>query len=179
MPAGYGESVADAILAAGREHGIQPYGVEALGVLRIEKGHVTHNEINGTVIPADLGFGKMVSATKPDFIGKAMLDREGLLAGDRPSLVGVMPLDPAASFRTGSHILAKGDAATLENDQGYVSSSAYSPHVGSTVGLALVKRGHLRHGEEIVVWNGLRKEFTPARLCNPVFVDPANEKLHG
>ena len=179
VPAGYGESVADAILAAGREHGIQPYGVEALGVLRIEKGHVTHNEINGTVIPADLGFGKMVSATKPDFIGKAMLDREGLLADDRPSLVGVMPLDPAASFRTGSHILAKGDAATLENDQGYISSSAYSPHVGSTVGLALVKRGHLRHGEEIVVWNGLRKEFTPARLCNPVFVDPANEKLHG
>jgi len=44
--------------------------------------------------------------------------------------------------------------------------------------LALVKRGHLRHGEEVVVWNGLRKEFTAARLCNPVFVDPANEKLH-
>jgi sarcosine oxidase subunit alpha len=179
VPAGYGESVADAILEAGREHGIQPYGVEALGVLRIEKGHVTHNEINGTVIPADLGFGKMVSATKPDFIGKAMLDREGLNAEDRPTLVGVAPLDPATTFRTGSHILAKGDAATLENDQGYVSSSAFSPHVGSTIGLALVKRGHLRHGEEVVVWNGLRKEFTAARLCNPVFVDPANEKLHG
>jgi len=179
VPAGYGESVADALMEAGDPHGIQPYGVEALGVMRIEKGHVTHNEINGTVIPADLGFAKMVSAVKPDFIGKAMLSREGLLADDRPSLVGVVPLDPRTSFRTGSHILAKGAAATLENDQGYVSSSAYSPHVGSTIGLALVTRGPARHGEEVVVWNGLMNEFTPARLCDPVFVDPANEKLHG
>ncbi|MGV3551749.1 sarcosine oxidase subunit alpha family protein [Rhizobium sp.] len=178
VPAGYGESVADAILQAGKEHGIQPYGVEALSVLRIEKGHVTHNEINGTVIPSDLGFAKMVSAAKADFIGKAMLDREGLVSEDRASLVGVVPLDPATTFRTGSHILRKSDAATLENDQGYVSSSGFSPHVGSTIGLALVKRGHLRHGEEVVVWNGLRKEFTAARLCDPVFVDPANEKLH-
>jgi glycine cleavage system aminomethyltransferase T len=108
-----------------------------------------------------------------------MLNREGLLADDRPSLVGVIPLDPKTSFRTGSHILAKDAAATLENDQGYVSSSAYSPHVGSTIGLALVKRGPARHGEEVVVWNGLLNEFTPARLCDPVFVDPANEKLHG
>ena len=179
VPAGYGESVADAILQAGKEHGIQPYGVEALSVLRIEKGHVTHNEINGTVIPSDLGFAKMVSATKTDFIGKAMLGREGLVAEDRPSLVGVVPIDPATTFRTGSHVLKKGDAATLENDQGYLSSTAFSPHIGSTIGLALVKRGHLRHGEEVVVWNGLRQEFTAARLCNPVFFDPANEKLHG
>ncbi|RWI85999.1 sarcosine oxidase subunit alpha family protein [Mesorhizobium sp.] len=178
VPAGYGESVADAVLQAGKEHSIQPYGVEALGVLRIEKGHVTHNEINGTVIPSDLGFAKMVSTAKPDFIGKAMLGREGLVAEDRPSLVGVVPLDPTATFRTGSHILAKDAAPTLENDQGYVSSSAFSPHVGSTIGLALVKCGHARHGEEVVVWNGLGKEFTAARLCNPVFFDPANEKLH-
>ncbi|UVC08564.1 sarcosine oxidase subunit alpha [Rhizobium sp. TH2] len=179
VAAGYGESVFDALMEAGEPHGIQPYGVEALGVMRIEKGHVTHNEINGTVVPADLGFAKMVSAVKPDFIGKAMLNREGLLADDRPSLVGVVPLDPKTSFRTGSHILAKDAAATLENDQGYVSSSAYSPHVGATIGLALVKRGPARHGEEVVVWNGLLNEFTPARLCDPVFVDPANEKLHG
>ncbi|MUZ74496.1 sarcosine oxidase subunit alpha family protein [Agrobacterium vitis] len=178
VPAGFGESVADAILKAGKDYGIQPYGVETLSVLRIEKGHVTHNEINGTVVPADLGFGKMVSATKADFIGKAMVDREGLTGDDRPSLVGVVPVDPKTEFRAGSHILKKDDAPTLENDQGYVSSCAYSPHVGSTIGLALVNRGHLRHGEEVVVWNGLRKEFTAARLCSPVFVDPANEKLH-
>jgi methylglutamate dehydrogenase subunit C len=178
VPAGYGESVANAMMVAGQNDGLQPYGVEALAVLRIEKGHVTHNEINGTVVPADLGFSKMVSTTKPDFIGKHMLSREGLTALDRPQLVGVIPLDLTKGFKTGSHILKKSDAAELENDQGYISSSAYSPHLGSTIGLALVNGGASRHGEEVLVWNGLRDEYTPARLCNPVFVDPNNEKLH-
>ncbi|MET0359538.1 MAG: sarcosine oxidase subunit alpha family protein [Pararhizobium sp.] len=178
VPAGYGESVAEALMEAGAPHGIQPYGVEALGVLRIEKGHVTHNEINGTATAADLGFGKMFSTTKPDFIGKAMVGRPGLVDPARAQLVGVLPLDPTTSFRTGSHILAQGAAATLENDQGYVTSSAYSPHVGSTIGLALVTRGAERHGEAVMIWNGIRNEFTPGRLCDPVFVDPGNEKLH-
>jgi len=178
VPAGYGEAVADALMAAGREHGICPYGVEALNVMRIEKGHVTHAEINGTVTPGDLGFGKMVSQTKPDFIGKHMLSREGLNDPNRPQLVGVVPLDAATSFRSGAHILRQGAAATLENDQGYVTSSCFSPHVGSTIGLALVQSGAARHGEEVVVWNGLRGEITPARLVNPVFVDPDNQKLH-
>ncbi len=178
VPAGYGDCVADAIMQAGREHGIQPYGVEALSVLRIEKGHVTHNEINGTVVPGDLGFGRMVSAAKADFIGKRMLEREGLNAPQRARLVGIVPLDPATSFRTGSHILAKDAVVSLENDQGYVTSSCYSPHLGSTIGLALVRRGPERHGEEIMIWNGLRNEFTPGRICDPVFFDPANEKLH-
>ncbi|MDM9624725.1 sarcosine oxidase subunit alpha family protein [Rhizobium sp. S152] len=178
VPAGYGESVADAIMDVGREHGIQPYGVEALSVLRIEKGHVTHNEINGTVVPSDLGFGKMVSTTKPDFIGRRMLDREGLKDPDRHQLVGVMPLDPAVGFRSGSHILARDAEARLENDQGYVSSSCYSPHLGHAIGLALVRRGASRHGEEVQIWNGLRGEFTAGKLCNPCFYDPDNTKLH-
>ncbi|CZT37430.1 sarcosine oxidase subunit alpha family protein [Rhizobium sp. 9140] len=178
VPAGYGESVAEALMEAGVPHGIQPYGVEALGVLRIEKGHVTHNEINGTATAADLGFGKMVSAGKPDFIGKAMVGRPGLVDPERAQLVGVLPLDPKTSFRTGSHILAFNAKATLENDQGYVTSSAYSPHVGSTIGLALVKRGATRHGETVTIWNGIRNEFTPGRLCDPVFIDPGHEKLH-
>ncbi|MER9001839.1 sarcosine oxidase subunit alpha family protein [Mesorhizobium australicum] len=177
VPAGFGESVADALMEAGKEHDICAYGVETLSVLRIEKGHVTHNEINGTVVPGDLGFGRMVSATKADFIGKRMLERGGLNDANRPQLVGVLPLDPATSFRSGSHILEKGAGAMLENDQGYVSSSCYSPHVGSTIGLALVKRGASRHGEEVQVWNGLRNEYTSGRLCNPIFVDPLHEKL--
>ncbi|MCW1750564.1 sarcosine oxidase subunit alpha family protein [Rhizobium acaciae] len=178
VPSGYGEGVADAIMAAGEKHGICAYGAEALGVMRIEKGHVTHAEINGTVTPGDLGFGRMVSSTKPDFIGKAMLAREGLQDPERPRLVGVKPLDPAVGFRTGSHILADGVAATLENDQGYVTSSAFSPTLGHTIGLALVRRGPERIGEKVTVWNGLRNEFTDAVLCHPVFIDPENEKLH-
>ncbi|MFB2550219.1 sarcosine oxidase subunit alpha family protein [Ensifer soli] len=179
VPAGYGEAVADLILSAGKQHGIMPYGTEALGVLRIEKGHVTHAEINGTVTPGDLGFGRMVSAPKTDFIGKAMLAREGLQDPDRPKLVGVRPLNPKDTFRTGAHILKEGAAATLENDQGYVTSSAYSPHAGSTIGLALVKHGPERIGETVVLWNSLRGEIVRGVLCDPVFVDPDHRRLHG
>jgi sarcosine oxidase subunit alpha len=179
VPAGYGESVADILMEAGTPHGLQPYGVETLSVLRIEKGHITHNEINGTVVPDDVGFGKMVSAAKADFIGKAMVAREALQSPDRPQLVGVVPLDPKQSFRSGSHILRKGALASLENDQGYVTSSCFSPHVGSTIGLALVTRGRERHEEEIVIWNGLHNEAVPGRLCDPVFFDKENKKLHG
>ncbi|MCD2172387.1 sarcosine oxidase subunit alpha family protein [Rhizobium sp. C4] len=178
VPAGYAESVADAIMQAGAKHDICAYGAEALGVLRIEKGHVTHAEINGTVTPGDLGFGRMVSTTKPDFIGKAMLTREGMQAADRPRLVGVKPINPETSFRTGSHILADGAAATLENDQGYVTSSCFSPNLGHTIGLALINNGPERLGEKVMIWNGLRNEFTEGVICSPVFIDPENEKLH-
>ena len=126
---------------AGTPHGICPYGVEAMGVMRIEKGHVTHNEINGTVTAADLGMGRMVSTTKSDFIGRAMLDREGLTDARRPRLVGLLPLDPSKLLRAGSHVLRKGDAATLENDQGYVTSGCFSPTVGSFIALGANQRG--------------------------------------
>ncbi len=179
VPAAYGEWVADQLMEAGQTHGLCPYGAEALGVLRIEKGHVTHAEINGAVAPRDLGLERMISRTKPDFIGKAMLGREGLIGPTRPRLVGVKPLDPKLSFKTGAHILAKGAPATPENDEGYVTSSCFSPHVGSTIGLALVRNGAERHGEEVVVWNGLAGQFTLAALCNPCFIDPGGERLHG
>jgi len=178
VPAGYGESVADALMQIGAPHGICAYGVEALNVLRIEKGFVTHAEIDGTVTPDDIGLGKMVSSLKKDFIGKAMLARPGLSDPDRPQLVGVIPLDPAESFTAGSHILAKGAEATLENDQGYVTSNCHSPHLRSTIGLALVRRGRARHGEEVVVWNGISNVHVRGKLCDPVFFDPANERVH-
>ncbi|MGD9913429.1 MAG: sarcosine oxidase subunit alpha family protein [Rhizobiaceae bacterium] len=176
VPADHGDAVAELLMQVGKAHGLQPYGSETLGVLRVEKGFVTHSEINGTVTPGDLGLGKMAQASKPDFIGKAMLAREGLNDPDRLQLVGVRPLDPNTSFRAGSHILRQDDHPTLANDQGYVTSAIFSPHIGSTIGLALVKRGPTRHGEHVVVWNDLCSEYTPATLCDPVFVDPSNEK---
>ena len=179
VPAGYGEAVADALMLAGAAHGIVAYGSEALGVLRIEKGHVTHAEISGRVTADDLGLGRMVSATKPDFIGRAMLDREGLKAPDRAVLVGLRPVDVAASFRTGALVLPRGAEANRDNDLGYVTSGCFSPHVGSHIGLALVKGGRARCGEEVVVWNGLEGTAVPAIITHPVFVDVNNEKLHG
>jgi len=178
VSAGFGGAVADAVMAAGARHGICAYGTEALSVLRIEKGHVTHAEINGTVTPGDLGMERMVS-TKKDFVGRAMLLREGLQAPDRHRLVGLRPLDPARRIRAGAHILRAGDPPSTPNDQGYVTSACHSPNLGGHVALAMLRQGPERHGERVVAWNALHGEAVEAEVCSPHFFDPENRRLHG
>ena len=77
VPADYGNMAARSIMQAGDEFGITPYGIEALSIMRIEKGHVAGGELNGTTTAADLGLGKMMSSKK-DYIGRMMAAREGL-----------------------------------------------------------------------------------------------------
>jgi glycine cleavage system aminomethyltransferase T len=136
VPAAYGDAAIRAIMQAGAPHGIVPYGTEALGVMRIEKGHVAGNELNGQTTAADLGLGKMMS-TKKDYIGRVMAGREGLVDPARPSLAGFRPVDPSARLRAGAHFLPCGAAATAENDEGYMTSVAFSPSLGHWIGLGL------------------------------------------
>ena len=89
VPARYGDAAIRAIMAAGAEFGITPYGTEALGVMRIEKGHVAGNEINGQLTARDLGLGRMMS-TKKDYIGRVMAQRPAL-ARRRPPGAGRLP----------------------------------------------------------------------------------------
>ncbi|AVA22601.1 MULTISPECIES: sarcosine oxidase subunit alpha family protein [unclassified Rhizobium] len=179
VPAGYGEAVADAIMEAGKAHGICAYGVEALNVLRIEKGHVTHNELDGRTTPDDVGLGRMMATQKPDFIGKRLSTRFGLTAADRVQLVGLKPVDATKEIRAGAHLLREGAKPSTANDQGHVSSACFSPVLGHFIALAFLKSGRERIGEHVIVWDGLRGEEVVAEVCNPVFVDPANKKLLG
>ncbi len=179
VPANCGEAVADALMEAGRPHDICPYGVEALNVMRIEKGHVTHAEIDGRTTPDDLGLGKMFAASKPDFIGKRLSSRFGLTAADRLQLVGLRPVDKAKELTAGAHLLKEGAKPSMANDQGHVTSVCFSPVLGRSIGLALLKSGRERYGERIVVWDKLRgHDEIVAEVCSPVFVDPDNSKLH-
>ena len=63
------------------------YGMEALNVLRLEKGFITHSEIHGRVTADDVGMGRMVSAKK-DCIGKTASLRPGLSGEHREQLGG-------------------------------------------------------------------------------------------
>lgn len=177
VPAGYGEAVADALMELGAPHGLCAYGVEAMNVLRIEKGFITHSEMDGTTTPDDLGLGRMFADAKPDFIGKRLSGRFGLTAADRYQLVGLVPVDPDESFKVGAHLLKEGARPSLLNDQGHVTSVCHSPTLKCCIGLALLKSGRERHGEKIVVWDGLRGQDVLAVVSHPVFVDPAGQKL--
>ena len=106
VPARYGDATIRAIMAAGAEYGITPYGIEALGVMRIEKGHVSGSEMNGQTTARDLGLGRMVSAKK-DCIGRVMAGRPALVAPDRPALVGFQPVDRKARLHAGAHFMSR------------------------------------------------------------------------
>ncbi|HEV7307968.1 sarcosine oxidase subunit alpha family protein [Ensifer sp.] len=177
VPAGYGEAVADQIMEVGRPQEICAYGVEALNVLRLEKGLLTHAEFDGRVTPDDAGLGRMVSMQKTDFIGKRLSSRYGLTAADRMQLVGLKPVDADKDMRAGAHLLKEGTKPSTLNDQGWVSSAGFSPVLGHTIALAFLKSGRERYGEKVVVFDKLRDQETIAEVCDPVFVDPQNDKL--
>jgi methylglutamate dehydrogenase subunit C len=178
VPARYGDAAMRAIMAAGGEFGIVPYGTEALGVMRIEKGHVAGNELNGTTTAADLGLGRMMSKKK-DFIGRILAGRPGLVDPSRPALVSIKPVDEGARLRAGAHFLKPGAEVSLENDEGYVTSVAFSPMLGHWIGLGLLTRGPERIGERIRVYDPLRNGDLEAEICAPVFFDPEGSRLHG
>ena len=85
--------------------------------MRIEKGHVAGNEINGQPTARDLGLGRMMS-TKKDYIGRVMAQRPALLDPDRPALVGFKPVDRKARLRAGAHFLPRRRAATRRQRRG-------------------------------------------------------------
>jgi sarcosine oxidase subunit alpha len=178
VAADHGDFALRCLMHAGSVFGITPYGVEALNVMRIEKGHVTGSELDGTTTAGDLGFGRMMSQTK-DYIGKVMAGREGLLREDRLQLIGIKPVDASDRFRAGAHVLKLGETPSLKASQGHITSVCFSPMVGQWIGLALVKNARARHGETVRVYDELHGQHLNALLCDPVFFDRQNVKLHG
>ncbi len=177
VPAGYGESIADALLEAGKDHGIMPYGVETLSVLRIEKGHVTHNEINAPscrpIWARENGFGRQTGFRRQGDASAGGADRA------RPAAAGGRRAARSATVvpQRLTHS-RQGGGSHARKRRGLCHLERLFADVGSTIALALVRNGRNRHGEEVLVWSGLHGESTPARLCNPVFFDPQNERLH-
>ncbi|WP_292481580.1 sarcosine oxidase subunit alpha family protein, partial [Mesorhizobium sp.] len=178
VPARYGEALARNLMIAGKPFGVTPYGTEALGVMRIEKGHVAGPELNGTTTAADLGLGKMMS-TKKDFIGRVMAGREALVAPNRQVVVGIKPTDKARRLRSGAHIVPKGETPGPDNDQGYITSVCFSPVLDQWIGLGLVERGRARIGEIVRAHDPLRGEEYDVELCNSVFYDPDGGRQRG
>ena len=164
VPADYGNMAARAVMQAGAEFGITPYGVEALSIMRVEKGHVAGGELNGTTTAGDLGLGKMVS-TKKDYIGRMMAQREGLTDPNRPLWSASARSIGSDRMRSGAHLLKRNDTPSMANDQGYITSVAWSPMLDLWIGLALFERprppwrdrqGLRRTAQHPCLWRDLR-----------------------
>jgi sarcosine oxidase subunit alpha len=175
-PAGCGIAVWSLLLERGAAFGIQPYGLEALASLRIEKGHVAGLELDHRNTLSDLGLGRMAANNKA-FVGRELSQRSGLLAADRWSLVGIECLDPKAHLRGGSILFAATDR--LEgHGRGYITSVTWSTELDRCIALGLYQGGLSHVGEEIVCAFPLKGEQVRARIVSPAFVDPEGKRLH-
>ncbi len=178
IPARYGASLFELLVDRAEKRGGGVYGMEALNVLRIEKGHITHAEIHGTPTAFDIGFARMIT-DKKDCIGKTMAARPGLVDPARAQLIGLKPLKAEDGLTAGAHLFEPGAAPTRANDQGYVTSVGHSETLGHAIGLGFLARGRTRIGETVHVVDALRGQDVLAEVCAPVFYDPAGERLRG
>jgi len=177
VPARYGDATIRTLMAKGAEFGIAPYGTEALGVLRIEKGHAAGNELNGQTTARDLGLGRMMSSKK-DFIGRVLAARPALTDPLRPTLTGFKPLDKRRRLRGGAHLFVPGMRVCPENVEGHMTSVCFSPALGHWIGLGLMKRGPERVGERLRTFDPVRGEDFEVEVCSPNFVDPEGKRVH-
>ena len=82
-------------------------------------------------------------------------------------------------MQAGSHFLKTGAAATAANDDGWLTSLVYSPHLGHHIALGYLKNGTARFGEKIRVVNLLAKTDTKVEIVSPHFIDPEGARLRG
>ncbi len=178
VPARFGAALFEGLVAEAEALGGGPYGLEALNVLRIEKGFLTHAELHGRTTADDLGLGRMLAAGK-DCIGKAAAARPALADPGRAQLVGLAPVEPGARLVAGAHVLAPGAAFAAENDEGYLSSACFSPTLGHDIALGFVRGGRGRVGERVRAVCALRGIDTACVIAAPAFVDPDGGRMRG
>jgi sarcosine oxidase subunit alpha len=179
--ADFGLTLWERILACGKAFDLTTYGTEAMGVLRIEKGHVAGGELDGRTTAADLGLGRLVRKGG-GFVGAVLAQREALVDPLRPALVGLEPVDGKSTIRAGSQLVAtevEARASGVVAKQGFVSASTPSPLLGHPIALAFLEIGPARHGQEVVAASPISNETIRVRIVPPVFVDPENSKMKG
>jgi sarcosine oxidase, subunit alpha len=178
VPADFGAPVWEAVLAAGRAHGITPYGTEAMHVLRAEKGYIiVGQETDGTSTPDDVGLGWAIGKTKPDFVGKRSLTRPAMLAPGRKQLVGLLTIDPAALLEEGAQVAAIAAQDVPMQLIGHVTSSYKSEALGRSIALAMVADGRARLGQTLYV--PMPDGDIAVQVSAPVFYDPQGARLNG
>lgn len=176
VPAHYGEHVWQAIMDAGGEYGVTPYGIEANLLMRAEKGYLhVGADTDGATVPQDIGYGGPVQKKKSDFIGRRSMLRADAMRDDRLHYVGIKPLEASRVLPTGSHILDEAEGG--RKSDGYVTSSYWSPTLEHGIALGRVRQGRDRMGERIKVYD--KGEVFEAEITNPVFYDLEGERLAG
>jgi len=177
VPWRYGASLWNELMRCGAKFGIAPFGVEALMVMRVEKGFLhVGSDTDGTTYPQDLGFGGIIAKKPDDFVGRRSIMRREATRTNRRQLVGLEVTDGAGPLVVGAHVLGRDELKTRAT-QGWVTSSVQSPTLGRPIAMALIERGIERIGEAVRIWH-LNTERS-AKIVDQRFYDPAGKRVHG
>ena len=170
LPARYGDAAFTALVDAAEHLGGGAYGLEAMNVLRIEKGFLSHAEIDGRVTADDLGLARLLRPS--GFIGAELARRPAFTAPGRKQLVGIRPTTPGARLAAGGHLFEPGAPLNPSHDLGHVTSACHSPTLGHALALALLADGRARHGQTLRLWDGLRGTDQMVEVTAPCSYDP-------
>jgi len=163
FPSPYGDYLLDAILEAGAEWDVKPFGLEPQRILRLEKMHIligqdTDSESNA--LEASMPW--IVKWDKGDFVGKWSLEQVQE-RGFRSQLVGF-------ELANGRLPLEGGQIVEDGRSIGRVTSARWSAELGKGIGMGWVPPDLAEDGAEIQIRIDGNDE--PARVRLRPFFDP-------
>ena len=133
LPADLVGALLERLWARAEEFGAVPYGIEALEIMRTEKGFVhIGTDTDGTTLPGDIGLARAVQRKQANFVGRRSLLRPAARDPKRFQLVALAPADGRTRLPVGAQI-ASAPPPTLT--EGHVTSSCLSPELGAPVAL--------------------------------------------
>ena len=177
VPSHYGRAVWEALIEAGQQYDICPYGTETMHVLRAEKGFIiVGQDTDGTVTAHDAGMSWAVSKKKKDFVGKRSLARPDLVADGRKQLVGLLTEDANVVLEEGAQIVDDPNQPIPMDMLGHVTSSYWSETLGRSIAMAVVRDGlsHMDSTLHVPIADTVHK----VKVVKPVFYDPKGERLN-
>ncbi|MFT3730678.1 MAG: sarcosine oxidase subunit alpha family protein [Hyphomicrobium sp.] len=180
VDASYGLHVWEALIEAGAEFGITPYGTDTMHVLRAEKGFIiVGQDTDGSMTPFDLDMAWAVAMKKPfSFIGKRSFARSDTSAPNRKQLVGLLTEDSAVVLAEGAQIIEQPDTTPPVPMLGHVTSSYFSPELNRSIAMAVVRDGINRRSDEkrgsLYAYSGGKTH--KVKVVSAVFVDPKGER---
>ena len=165
-------TVFDAVWQAGEPHGLMPFGLQALDMVRIEAGLVFAGyEFCDQTDPfeAGIGFTVALKGKNEDFIGREALVRRS--EHPQRKLVGLE--------MEGDELVGHGDCVHVGRAQiGVITSATRSPILKKTIALARVDVAHSEVGTQVEVGklDGQQKRL-PARIVRFPHYDPDKTRV--
>ena len=174
VPTSQAAALWDATTDAAHAHQAGPIGIEAMSILRAEKGYIiVGKDTDGETMPHDLGFTAPRLKKATAFVGDRSLHTDKGNDPARKQLVGLHVPQDTPPLITGSHAVT--DEPHLRS-LGYVTSSYASPFLGHPVALGLIEAGASRYGDTISIWHD--GALRPATITAPCAFDQEGDRLH-